>query len=87
MFIPAIQITKADRKRLGEYAQRFFGNLDSIADLTNEAARMMARHAPWADIRVAHFPSPSVDEIRLAVFVDFRLDHAMFFAKDTSGDA
>jgi hypothetical protein len=87
MFIPSLQITKADRKRLGELAQPYFGMADCSA-LADQAGRMLARLTPWSDVRVAHFPTGREEtEIRLAVFVDYRIDHAIFLTKDVPGDA
>lgn len=87
MFIPTVKLPKADRKRLGELAQPFFGKAD-CKELADEAARMFSRAAPWSDIRVAHFPSPAglADrQIRLGVFVDCHLAQALFLDKDADG--
>ena len=89
MFIPTLQISKADRKRLGELAEPYFGQVD-CASLADEAARMLRRLAPWSDIRVAHFPSPAGlldSQIRLGIFVDCNLAQALFLTKGDAGDA
>lgn len=87
MFIPTLQITSADRKRIGELAQAHFGNADCSA-LAKEACSVIARRAPWSDVRVAHFPTGrEATEIRLAVFVDTHLDQGLFLTKGDSGDA
>ena len=88
MFIPAVRLTKNDRKRLGQLAAPYFGQADCSA-LANTAASMFARYAPWADIRVAHVPSPAQladTQIRLAVFVDFRPDQGIFLTKGESDE-
>lgn len=81
MFVPTLDLTAADSKRLGELAEQFFGQADCSA-LAKEAERLFARRAPWSDVRVVHFPTGFEDrEIRLAVFIDFHLPQAVFLTR------
>jgi hypothetical protein len=83
MFIPTLNLTKADTKRLGELAVPYFGK-DDCTGLAKEAESMFARRAPWSDIRVAKFPSPAHladTQIRLGIFIDFHLPQAVFLTK------
>ena len=81
MFIPTLKITSADRKRIGELAQAHFGQADCSA-LAKEACSVIARRAPWSDVRVAHVPTGGeATQIRLAVFIDAHLDQGLFLTK------
>jgi hypothetical protein len=78
-FAPILKMTKAEHRRIGELAAPYWTDpaLDR-QELAADVRRVIERKLPWADVRVAHVPGPSPDEIRLGVFVDCMLDCAIW---------